>query len=47
MANIDKYLNNQLGPQVTTLKSAYRLFDTDDQLESGWGWRAGKRGFYY
>jgi len=43
--NIDKYLKQDLGPEDSTHKSAYRLFDTPDQLESGMGIKRWKEEF--
>jgi len=43
--NIDKYLKQDSGPEDSTHKSAYRLFDTLDQWESGMGMKSWKEGF--
>ena len=34
---INKYFKQELGPEESTIKSAYRLFDARDKLESGLG----------
>jgi len=41
----DKYFKQELGPEDSTLKFAYRLFDTINQLESGMGMKSWKEGF--
>jgi len=43
--HINKYFKQELGPEESTLKSGYRLFDTVDQLESGMGIKSWKEGF--
>jgi len=43
--NIDTYFKQELRPEDYTLKSAYLLFDTVDQLESGMGMKSRKEGF--
>ena len=43
--HIDKYFKQELGPEDSTIKSAYRLFDTVDRLESGLGMKSWKEGF--
>ncbi|KAG0632929.1 hypothetical protein HOY80DRAFT_854248, partial [Tuber brumale] len=42
--HIDRYFKNGLGPENSTIKSAYRLFHTVDELESGLGMRSWKEG---
>ncbi|KAG0640123.1 hypothetical protein HOY80DRAFT_1000449 [Tuber brumale] len=42
--DIDRYFKNGLGPENSTIKSAYRLFHTVDELESGLGMRSWKKG---
>ena len=43
--HIDEYFKQKLGPEDSTLRSAYRLFDTVDQLESGMGMKSWKERF--
>ena len=43
--HIDKYFKQALGPEDSTLKSAYRLFDTVDQFESAIRMKSWKEGF--
>ncbi|KAG0644303.1 hypothetical protein HOY80DRAFT_1075254 [Tuber brumale] len=42
--HIDRYFKNGLGPENSTIKSAYRLFHTVDELELGLGMRSWKKG---
>ncbi|KAG0640986.1 hypothetical protein HOY80DRAFT_859151, partial [Tuber brumale] len=42
--HIDRYFKNRLGPENSTIKSAYRLLNTIDELESGLGMRSWKEG---
>ncbi|KAG0633524.1 hypothetical protein HOY80DRAFT_1104646 [Tuber brumale] len=42
--HIDRYFKNRLGPENSTIKSAYRLFHTVDELELGLGMRSWKEG---
>jgi len=42
---IDKYFKQKLGQEDSTLRSANRLFDTVDQLESGMGIKSANEGF--
>ena len=41
----DKYFKKELGPEDSTLKSAYLVFDTINQLESGMGMKSWKEQF--
>ena len=43
--HIDKYFKQELGQEESTIKSAYRLFDAVDKLESGMGMKCWKEGF--
>jgi len=43
--HIDRYFKKGLGPEDSNIKSAYRLFDAVDALESGMGMKSWKEGF--
>lgn len=42
--HIERYFKKDLGPQDSNIKSAYRLLDAVDELESGMGMKSWKEG---
>ena len=43
--HMDRYFKKDLGPQGSTINSAYRLLEAVDVLESGMGMKSWKEGF--
>lgn len=43
--HMDRYFKKDLGPEGSSINSAYRLFEAVDELESGMGMKSWKEGF--
>ena len=43
--HMDRYFKKDLGPEGSSINSAYRLFEAIDELESGMGMKSWKEGF--